>query len=175
MIYRINAGHIPKDNWLQDPKIGGGRIIGEACHFIDLLVYLNGSKPISVNAQAVGNNSTSDNVNISLVFENGSIGTINYVSNGGKSLPKEYIEVHSQGNSLIINDFKQLQIFGDRRSKNIKRVIQNKGQKEMLDAYFKSLSSGQSNLISIDEINTVTKTTFLVIESLRDNGQTLKI
>lgn len=175
MIYRINAGHIPKDNWIQDPKIGGGRIIGEACHFIDLLVYLNGSKPISVNAQAVGNNSTSDNVNISLVFENGSIGTINYVSNGGKSLPKEYIEVHSQGNSLIINDFKQLQIFGDRRSKNIKRVIQNKGQKEMLDAYFKSLSSGQSNLISIDEINAVTKTTFLVIESLRDNGQTLKI
>lgn len=176
MIYRINAGHIPKDHWIQDPKVGGGRIVGEACHFIDLLLYLNGSKPVSVSAQAIGSDSSViENVNISLLFENGSIGTISYVSNGGKSLAKEYLEVHSQSASMVIDDFKKLKVFREKRGKGMSKNIQNKGQREMMNAYFKNLSLGGTNLIPIDDIFAVTRATFLIVESTLDNGRKINI
>ena len=87
MIYRVNAGAIPKDNWIQDMEIGGGRIHGEVCHFIDYLTYINGSLPIKVSATAIPDaNQLNDTINVLLQFENGSSGVIAYYSNGSKTL-----------------------------------------------------------------------------------------
>jgi predicted dehydrogenase/threonine dehydrogenase-like Zn-dependent dehydrogenase len=122
MIYRINAGHISADTWIQDMEIGGGRIIGEACHFIDYLTWLNGSLPISVYASALpdtgGHN---DTVNINITFANGSTGVVAYYANGPKSMNKEYIEVFYNGFSGIISNFKELRLFG--KTKQKKKLI----------------------------------------------------
>ena len=113
MIYRINAGAIPKDSWIQDMELGGGRIIGEACHFIDYLTYITGSLPISVSAIALKDSQgLNDTVNITLAFENGSTGVVAYYANGAKDLPKEYIEIYRAGSTAILSDFKNLTIYG---------------------------------------------------------------
>ena len=98
MLYRINAGYISADTWIQDTEFGGGRIIGEVCHFVDFLTFMNGSPPISVYAAAMTYPSNSnDTLNVSLRYENGSIGTISYFANGDKSMPKEKIEIFTNG------------------------------------------------------------------------------
>jgi predicted dehydrogenase len=113
MNYRINAGKVPGDSWIQDMEMGGGRIIGEVCHFIDYLTWLNGSLPIMVFAQALPDaNKNSDTLNVQISFENGSIGVVSYYANGPKSLPKEYIEVFHNGSAGILSNFKELKIFG---------------------------------------------------------------
>ncbi len=115
MIYRINAGHIPKESWIQDPEIGGGRILGEVCHFIDYLTFINGSLPVTVYASAMKDaNNTNDSLNISVHYENGSIGTISYFANGSKMLPKEYVEIYAFGVTAIMNDYKELRIYGNK-------------------------------------------------------------
>ena len=140
MIYRINAGNISSDNWLQDIEIGGGRIIGEVCHFIDYLTYINGSLPVSVSANCMDDNEgLNDTVNIIMKFENGSTGTVCYYSNGSKSLSKELIEIYSHGITAIIDDFKELKIFGKGKPKKTKLLNQNKGQKEMVISYFENI------------------------------------
>ena len=166
MIYRVNAGSIPKDNWIQDIEIGGGRIIGEVCHFIDYLTWLNGSLPVSVFATALpdaANNN--DTVNIQLTFSNGSTGVIAYYANGPKSLPKEYIEVFNAGTAGIINNFKTLTTYGKRKQRK-KLLNINKGQKQMVNQYLQSILGGKP-LISFDEIVAVTKASFAVLESLK--------
>ena len=93
MVYRVNAGAIPKESWIQDPEFGGGRIVGEVCHFVDTLTFLAGSPVVSVYAAAMSEpDNLNDTLNISLTFQNGSIGTISYLANGDKSLSKERIE-----------------------------------------------------------------------------------
>ena len=130
MIYRINAGAIPKDNWIQDMEVGGGRILGEACHFIDYLTYLNGSLPIKVSAQVLADSENlNDTVNILLQFENGSTGVVCYYANGSKSLAKEYVEVFASGTTAILNDFKELRIYGKGKPYKTKLINQSKGQK----------------------------------------------
>jgi predicted dehydrogenase/threonine dehydrogenase-like Zn-dependent dehydrogenase len=173
MIYRVNAGHIPGDTWIQDMEIGGGRIIGEACHFIDYLTWLNGSLPVSVYATALpdagGHN---DTVNISITFANGSAGVVAYYANGPKSMPKEYIEVFHNGSSGVINNFKELRVFG--KSKQKKKLLNlDKGQKPMVEQFLQSLLTGKP-LIPFEEIAAVTKATFAVLESIK-TGQVVKI
>ena len=130
MLYRINAGSIPGDNWIQDLEIGGGRVIGEVCHFIDYLTYLNGSLPVKVSATALSDsNNLNDTLNILIQFENGSSGIVAYYANGSKSMAKEYVEVFSAGQSAILNDFKELKIYGKGKPKKTKILNQNKGQK----------------------------------------------
>jgi predicted dehydrogenase/threonine dehydrogenase-like Zn-dependent dehydrogenase len=173
MIYRINAGHIPGDTWIQDMEIGGGRIIGEACHFIDYLTWLNGSLPVSVYATALpdagGHN---DTVNINITFANGSTGVVAYYANGPKSMPKEYIEVFHNGSSGVINNFKELRIFGKTKQKK-KLLNLDKGQKQMVEQFLQSLLTGKP-LIPFEEIVAVTKATFAVLESIK-TGQVVKI
>lgn len=173
MIYRINAGHIPGDTWIQDMEIGGGRIIGEACHFIDYLTWLNGSLPISVYAAALpdpGNHN--DTVNININFANGSIGVLAYYANGTKSMPKENIEVFCSGSSAILNNFKELIMFG-RSTKRKKLFNQDKGQKQMVEGFLESVKTGKP-LVPFEEIVSVTQATFKVMESIK-TGQVVKI
>jgi predicted dehydrogenase/threonine dehydrogenase-like Zn-dependent dehydrogenase len=173
MIYRINAGHISADTWIQDMEIGGGRIIGEACHFIDYLTWLNGSLPISVYASALpdtgGHN---DTVNINITFANGSTGVVAYYANGPKSMNKEYIEVFYNGFSGIISNFKELRLFGKTKQKK-KLINVDKGQKQMVEQFLQSILDGKS-LIPFEEIVAVTKATFAVLESIK-TGQIVKI
>jgi len=168
MLCRVNAGSIPRDNWIQDKEIGGGRIIGEACHFIDFLTWLCGALPKQVHAVALPDpDGLSDTVSINLQFANGSIGSISYLSNGSKGLPKEYVEAYSTGLVGIIKDFKELEMYSIGKPRRKKSFVQDKGQAGMVKAFIKSIKEGGTPLIPADEIFAVTRTTFAVLESLR--------
>jgi predicted dehydrogenase len=170
MIYRVNAGSIPKDSWIQDLEIGGGRIIGEACHFIDLLTFINGSVPKAISAIALPDpNGLNDTVSISIQFENGSIGTVAYFSNGSKELPKEYLEVYHAGSTVILKDFKEVIFYGKGRSQKKRLFNQNKGQKEMVEVFLNDLLEGKTT-IPAREIFAVTQSTFLVLKSIQNKG-----
>lgn len=176
MIYRINAGHIPGDSWIQDIQIGGGRIIGEVCHFIDLLTFLNGSLPLKLSTFALPDvNGHNDTLNISIVFSNGSIGTISYYSNGSKSLSKEYLEIYAFGKTAVLDDFKKLKIYGKGKPYSQKLFNQNKGQKEMVESYLNELLISGKSPIAMDEIISVTRATFRVIDSIQNDGATLHV
>lgn len=166
MLYRVNAGDIPFDSWIQDDEIGGGRILGEVCHFIDFLTWINGSLPKNVFANVMNSpNSLNDTLSINLNFVNGSIGSINYFSNGSKALPKEYFEVYQAGTTGIIKDFKELEVWG--QSRNRKKLLnQDKGQASMVKNFINSLKEG-NDLINREEIFSVTLATFKVIESIK--------
>lgn len=168
MIYRINAGHIPNGTWIQDRDIGGGRIIGEVCHFIDFLTFINGSLPDHVFANAIRDpENLEDTLNVSLTFSNGSIGTISYFSNGSKSLFKEYIEVYRAGTTAVLKDFKELEIYGNGRTFKKKLLNQDKGQKKMVRTFIDSIKNGKSSPITFEEIYSVNLSTFKVNESLK--------
>ncbi len=176
MLYRVNAGSIPADNWIQDLEIGGGRILGEVCHFIDFFTFVSGSYPTKISAVSLTDqNNLNDTVNILIKFKNGSTGVIGYYANGGKSMPKEYIEIFSCGQSAILNDFKELRIYGKGKPKNIKLFNQNKGQKEMIEAFIDCLLKDGGSPISFDEIISVTKASFRVLDSIKRNGEQVEI
>lgn len=174
MIYRINAGNIPADSWIQDLSVGGGRIIGEACHFIDLMTYICGSKPYKVIASAMPDNQgLNDTVNIIVEFENGSTGVVAYYANGSKALSKEYFEVHASGTSAVIEDFNKTTIYGKGSPKVFKTGSQDKGQKTMVNRYFTDLKNGDIT-IPMDEIFAVTVATFAALKSIQENGAPVK-
>tara|TARA_B100001057_G_C22859309_1_gene953859 strand:+ start:770 stop:2917 length:2148 start_codon:yes stop_codon:yes gene_type:complete len=176
MIYRINAGAIPKDHWIQDMQVGGGRILGEACHFIDYLTYINGSLPTKVSAQVISNSENlNDTVNIILQFENGSTGVVCYYANGAKSLAKEYVEVFASGNTAILNDFKELHIYEKGKKDKTKLFNQNKGQKEMVEEFINSVINKGNAPIPLTEIIAVTKASFKVLESISKNGAQIEV
>lgn len=174
MNYRINAGYIPNDSWFQDIEIGGGRIIGEVCHFIDYLTWMNGSLPIGVFANALPDaENNNDTLSIQLTFANGSIGVVSYYANGPKTLPKEYIEVFNAGSAGILNNFKELKIFGKKKFKK-KLFNQDKGRAKMMNEFICSIIDGTPSPIPFEEITAVTKASFAVLESLK-TGSLVKI
>jgi predicted dehydrogenase len=168
MIATMNAGFIPYDVWIHDMAIGGGRIIGEACHFIDLMTFLNGSKVISVFMSALGANpeENTDNAIITLKFENGSQGVINYFANGNKSYSKERMEVYSQGRTLIIDNFRKTEGFGFKGFSSLSTKL-DKGHKAQFELLIKSVKEGGKPLIPLDELVNTTKAGFAAIESLK--------
>ncbi|HEY1018700.1 MAG TPA: bi-domain-containing oxidoreductase [Sediminibacterium sp.] len=170
MVATMNAGFIPSDVWVQDMQIGGGRIIGEACHFIDLMTFLSGSKVKQVMMSALGTapSDNTDNAIITLKFENGSQGVINYFSNGSKAYPKERIEVFAQGKTLIIDNFRKLIGYGFKDFSSCKSSI-DKGHKEQFLRLIKQVKSGGSPLISFDEIINTTRTSFAALRSLQES------
>ena len=144
---RVNAGMIPHTHWVCDPNIGGGRLIGEACHFVDLASCFAGGAPVSVYAKALAHQAqspmTADNVCILLKFDNGSLATIHYLANGAKALKKEYLEVFAGGRVAVLEDFKKLKCYDqDKNVLTVKLKAQDKGQKAMLAAWLKGLQSG---------------------------------
>ena len=168
VIYRVNAGAIAPDSWIQDPEIGGGRIVGEACHFIDFLTFLCGSVPTSVHAVALPDaEGLNDTVTINLQFANGSIGTIHYFANGAKSLEKEYVEVYQTGQTAVLRDFRELVIHGGRKPFRKKLLTQDKGQSAMVRAFVDRVRDGGRPLIPFDELTSVTRATFAALESIK--------
>jgi predicted dehydrogenase len=168
MICRVNAGPIAADSWIQDLDIGGGRIIGEVCHFVDLLTFLNGSLPQCVFATAMQDPARKeDSFNVNLRFRNGSIGTISYLSNGSKWFFKEYIEIYRAGMTGVLRDFKELEIYDEERTFRKKLLYQDKGQRGMVRGFIESLKNGHPSPISFEEIRAVTLGTFKIIDSLR--------
>lgn len=173
VLYRINAGYIPKESWIQDMKIGGGRIIGEVCHFVDFLVYITGSKPAYLFAAAMDEpNGFNDIVTINIKFENGSIGNISYYANGSSALTKEYIEVYQSGFTGIIKDFKEAEFAGKSVSKK-KLLNIDKGQSNMVKQFFADLKTEGNHTIQPDEIFAVTDATFKILQSIK-NKETVK-
>lgn len=174
MIYRCNAGSISADSWIQDMKVGGGRIIGEACHFIDFMTYVCGSKPVKVIASVMlDNQNLNDTMNIIVEFENGSTGVVAYYANGAKSMPKEYFEVYCSGVSAIIDDFKTTTIFENGKQSKFKTKVQDKGQKAMMDTFFKEYRHGRIPIV-IDEVFSVTLATFAALKSVQEGGMPIK-
>lgn len=165
--YRINAGNMPKDHWVQDKEIGGGRIIGEVCHFIDLVMYLSGSKINFINAVSMENKPyLMDTLTINMGFENGSIGSICYFSNGANSLPKENIEVFYANKVMIADDFKELKIYG-KDVKVDKLGKQDKGHAQEIKEFIEAVEKGNPTPISFEEIYASTKATLDVIDSIK--------
>ncbi len=168
MIYRVNSGMIPAASWIQDPAVGGGRIIGEGCHFIDYMMWVCGSLPIRVYASAVPDPAgCQDTVNINIEFANGSIGVVCYYANGSKLMPKEYFEVHYAGRSIALNDFRSLEIYGRRRER-VKLWSQAKGQPEMVAAFLAALETGLAAPIPFAELKAVTLAGLAAMKSLRE-------
>lgn len=175
MLYRVNAGSIPADSWIQDDDIGGGRIVGEVCHFIDFMIYMNGSVPTRVHASAMQDPSNmQDIVTINLEFENGSIGTICYFANGPKSLAKEYVEIYKGGIAARLKDFREIEIIGSSKPVRKKLMSQDKGQKSMVKAFMAAAETGCENPISMHESVACTIATFRVLEALR-TGQSVNL
>jgi predicted dehydrogenase len=169
--YRVNAGYIPPSHWTQDPAIGGGRIIGEACHFIDFIAFLIGSPPISVTAHALPNNGKyrEDNVSMTFTFPDGSIGVVDYLANGDKSLPKERIEAFCGGMVAVLDDFVSLQIIRDGKKK-VESGAQDKGWVNEWKAFVRSIREGGGPPIPYEQLIGVTKSTFAAVESIRTSG-----
>jgi polar amino acid transport system substrate-binding protein len=164
---RVNAGIMPSNHWINDPEIGGGRIIGEACHFIDLAMYLAGAKIISVSATTMNDsNNLNNSIVINLKFANGSIASVNYFSNGNKNLSKEFIEVFCGGTVAQIDDFKILTIFG-KSVKKTKFKGQDKGHSAEMQLFLNSIREGKPCPIPFEESYLSTLATFKVLESIK--------
>ncbi len=181
--YRVNAGAIPLDHWTQDAEIGGGRIIGEGCHFVDFITFLVGAAPVSVTAHALPDNGAAlsvskgkyreDNVSMTFTFPDGSIGIVDYLANGDKSFPKERVEVFCGGQIAVLDDFVSLETVKDGKKKEIKSA-QNKGWVDEWKVFARSIRRGGEPPIPYDQLIGVTKSTFAAVESLRKQ-ETIRI
>ena len=169
IVATMNAGYIPKDLWVHDMEIGGGRIIGEACHYIDLSSYLTGSKVISVCMNAMGLNplENTDNASILLKYENGSNAVINYFANGNKGYSKERVEIYSQERTLIMDNWRKLKGYGFKSFSSAKSG-QDKGHFNQFRELIEQQKNGGEPIIPFDEIINTTKASFAAIESLKE-------
>ncbi len=167
----MNAGAIPAEHWTQDPDVGGGRIVGEACHFIDLMRFLADSPIVSSQGRTMGKNHamgvTTDKASITLGFEDGSFGTIMYLANGATSFPKERIEVFTAGRTLQLDNFRNLKAFGWPGFSKMNLARQNKGQEHCPKAFLAAIANG-SSAIPVEQIFEVARVTVDVANSLRD-------
>ncbi|MDB4093363.1 bi-domain-containing oxidoreductase [Flavobacteriaceae bacterium] len=169
IIATMNAGFVPKDVWLHDMEIGGGRIIGEACHYIDLCTYLTDSKVVSVcmNSMGINPQENTDNASILLKYENGSNAVINYFANGSKSYSKERVEVFSQERTLVMDNWRSLKGYGFKGFSSSKSG-QDKGHFNQFKALLNQQKNGGSSIIPFSEIVNTTRASFAAIESLKE-------
>jgi predicted dehydrogenase/threonine dehydrogenase-like Zn-dependent dehydrogenase len=175
--YRVNAGYIPADHWVNDFEQGGGRILGEVCHFVDFVCFLAGACPIEVQAQTVGNAGqySLDNIVASLKFANGTLATISYLANGDKSASKERIEVFGGGSVAILEDFRRLELVRNGRKQITRaRWAQDKGHKAEMQAFVDALLGKSSAPITPEQVVGSTLATLRVQNSCQ-TGQTLAV
>jgi predicted dehydrogenase len=175
--YRVNAGYIPADHWVNDPEQGGGRILGEVCHFVDFLCFLAGAFPVEVQAQTVGNPGqySMDNVVATLKFANGTLGTISYLANGDKSASKERIEVFGGGSVAILEDFRRLELVRNGRKEITRaRFGQDKGHKTEMQAFVGALQGKTPPPIPMEQIIGSTLAT-LRLQNACQTGQPLAV
>jgi len=172
--YRINAGYLPPNHWLHDPNQGGGRIIGEGCHFIDFLTFLVGEPPTSVLARALpdGGQYQADNVVMVFTFPDGSLGTVSYLANGDRSLPKERLEVFSGGRVAVLNDYRSLEMIHKGKRRVVRSPLkQDKGHVGEWQAFSTTILQGGSPPIPYRDLFGVTRATFAALQSLRTQEQ----
>ncbi len=178
MVMTVNAGFIPPDHWLHDPNVGGGRIVGEGCHWIDLLAFLADGNVTAVQAMQVdkwtGQGGPDDKMTITLAFADGSIGTIHYLANGHKSFPKERLEVFSDGRILQLDNFRVLRGYGFGGFKKLKTSRMDKGHQAEDDAFARAVSSGAPPLIPLASLVNTTRASFAALASI-ESGQLIKL
>ncbi|MBI3578664.1 MAG: bi-domain-containing oxidoreductase [Ignavibacteriales bacterium] len=171
MNYRVNAGFISKTHWVRDPVEGGGRIIGEMCHFIDLMQFVTGSLPTKVFAEplSIGGASSQDDdsVTITIKFHDGSIGTIMYIANGDSSVPKERLEVSSTGRTAVIDNFQALSLYQQGKRRDFKFSAIEKGHREEVKAFLHAIQNGAPSPIAFESMLATTFATFKIVESLQ--------
>lgn len=169
---RFNAGEIPPEHWTQDEMVGGGRIIGEACHAIDLATYLVGSLPVRVFAESIGGSSspeiTDDQCFITIRHANGSISSIAYLAGGDKAFPKERVEVIGGGRIAVIEDFREVITCADGKIKRTRLQKQDKGYRAEVETFVEALTKGGLSPIPWEELKAVTMASMLVVRSLRE-------
>ena len=156
IIITVNAGYLPDDHWAQDREVGGGRIVGEACHFIDLLRFLTGHKIVSYNKKTMSSKNN-DTVSLNFNFEDGSIGTVHYFSNGPKSMSKERLEIFSNGSVLQLDNFKKLKGYNWPGFKKMNLWLQDKGHHQCIKEFVHSIRNGLDTPIPLNEIIEVSK------------------
>jgi len=169
MHYRVNAGYLPPDHWVHDPEQGGGRILGEVCHFVDFLMFLASSSPVEVQASSLANPGqySGDNVVVSLRFANGSQGTIGYLANGDKSFSKERVEVFGGGAVAVLEDFRRLELVRRGKKQTMRaRWRQDKGHRGECEALANAIRTGQAVPIPFDQIVGATLATLRIQDSL---------
>ena len=169
--YRVNAGFVPKDSWLQDPVEGGGRIIGECCHFFDLFNFFIDSEVIEIDAKGVPINSKNivadDNLVATVKYKDGSLAVLTYVALGNRKLSKERIEIFSNGCSMVIDDFEKLELYGfARKGTNLNR--QDKGQYNEMVEFLKQVQGKSSTCLKLSEAISASEITFKVCEKLNN-------
>lgn len=168
LLYTVNAGHIPPEHWTQDAAVGGGRIIGEACHFIDLLLFLVGSPIAGVEARMVrpssSRSSGQDKMTICLDFEDGSSGVVHYLSHGSKRFPKERLEVFSEQRVAVLDNFNRLYGYGWPGLRTLRSLKQDKGHEAEITAFIQRVQQGGDWLIPWQDLRDVTLSTFAAVE-----------
>jgi predicted dehydrogenase/threonine dehydrogenase-like Zn-dependent dehydrogenase len=169
--FRVNAGYVPPDTWYQDPEVGGGRIIGEGCHFIDLAMYLVGHPIASISAVMFGPQAgdiRDDKMSINTSFADGSIATVHYWANGPKSYPKETVEIFTEGRALIIENWRRLRGY-DFRGVPRMNVRKDKGHQATVAEFLERVAAGGPPLIPFEELELVTRASFAAVRAAREN------
>jgi predicted dehydrogenase/threonine dehydrogenase-like Zn-dependent dehydrogenase len=166
--YRVNAGYVSADHWVNDPEQGGGRLLGEVCHFVDFLSFLADAPPVEVHTRVLGNSGryADDNVVITLQFANGSLGTITYLANGDQAYSKERVEVFGGGAAAVLEDFRRLELVRHGRKRVFRsRLRQDKGHRGEWAAFAKAICGGRPAPVALGEIVTSTLATLRAVES----------
>lgn len=170
---RVNAGALPSTHWLHDPAIGGGRLVGEGCHFVDLLSYLTGSLPVRVRAAGVpdGGRYREDNVALTLDFADGSVGTVVYTAAGDRGLGKERIELFGGGVAASLDDYRTLELHrGGKTQRERSRLKQDKGHRGEWEAIGRALRAGGEPPIALPSLVATSLATFAAVRALREGG-----
>lgn len=165
--YRVNAGAIPQESWVQTEE-GGGRIVGEVCHFVDFLQFLTGAEPVEVFAYAAAtSNGLNDTLSLVIRFSDGSTGNINYLATGDKSFPKERVEVYGGGRVAVLDDFRILEVWRNGKRKVTKKITQDKGFDQEIAAFVEATRKGAAMPIDWQSLVRTTATTLQIEKSLR--------
>ncbi|HEX8142188.1 MAG TPA: bi-domain-containing oxidoreductase [Pyrinomonadaceae bacterium] len=176
--YRVNSGRIPREHWLQDPREGGGRIIGEVCHFIDFMQFLTGAAVVRVYGETIRSRNQQiieeDSVFITLRFADGSNGSIAYLAEGDKTMPKERVEIFGEGKVFVLDDFRSATTYKQGREETTKLRGQDKGQQEEVRALCAMVLEGRQPPISLPHLANNSRATFRIRESLR-TGQAIEL
>jgi predicted dehydrogenase len=168
MVYRVNAGALPPTHWTQDPTVGGGRIIGEACHFVDFMAAVCGARPVSVHAVRIGSHTSGiaeDQSVLSMTFKDGSIGTVAYTAGGDRSLPKERFEAFGDGKAVTLDDFAVTEFFANGKKTRFKTGVRDKGFDQELRRFTEAVAQGGPPVMSFEDIYAVTRTCLLAISA----------
>jgi predicted dehydrogenase/threonine dehydrogenase-like Zn-dependent dehydrogenase len=172
--YRVNAGYIPLSHWVHDPEQGGGRVIGEGCHFVDFLTFLVGAPPVSVVAHGLpdAGRYREDNIVLTFTFPDGSLGAVSYLANGDKAFPKERVEVFAGGRVAVLDDYRSLEMIADGKREVVRsRLRQDKGHRAEWQAFAATIASGGPPPIPYTHLFGVTQATFAAVEALRSGAK----